>query len=730
MKRFLVFFLFILIGAAAFGQKFGSVTKDSYKIYDPTNGTLHTMDSGWWEKVPVMPGITGYIVYGTGKVPISDTLGNSALKWLDPINDNAMRVLTNQSVGGIATDAAWTLASGLGFLSAVPDPIVPGDGTQNITGSLTASGELAGSNLSGTNTGDQTRISGSAGSATQIYSSDDIITAGPVFPVWTDQASSTRTLKTSATKYYYDPVNGNLNSTIFTGTLSGTAAAVTGFSPTSGKILTIQKTITLTSPDDTSVSTLPAGTKTLLATDGSAASLTSFPTLNQDTTGTAGGLKSVATTGKITITGPAAASTRAKTVRDADDTLLELGGSYTPNGTWNWATAPATWPPNINSLNSLSYTTTSYVTMTGANTFGLAPGSSSSVVPANPTATVDGTVKNGSSANFMRSDAAPALADPITPADGTQNITGALVASGAISGSNLSASGGANPTATLTEAIQNGSATTFMRSDGAPALPQALASTSSPTFTKVTTGLNATTNGNFEVKSTTSGSYANFYMSGANAYLAAAVGGMYIQVPASQWFTFIGPGGFEMRSGGIFYWEDSDASNATRATLNTATGALDIGKIASAGGGLSVNGTERISYAGVITGTTVNGTTGINTGATAGTNRIDVDGNLVNIGKMNTTIGQTTTNGSLSGSVIWSQPFQGSSYKKAVFYLNGYADNSGGLVLTFPTAFTRTPFTYGDATAITWCTAVTTTLTINQPAPNTPISCFVFVEGY
>lgn len=56
---------------------------------------------------------------------------------------------------------------------------------------------------------------------------------------------------------------------------------------TAAKKLTVLKTISLTSPDDTSVITLPAGVKTLLSTDGSAASLTGFPTLNQNTTGSA-----------------------------------------------------------------------------------------------------------------------------------------------------------------------------------------------------------------------------------------------------------------------------------------------------------------------------------------------------------------------------------------------------------------------------------------------------------
>lgn len=53
-------------------------------------------------------------------------------------------------------------------------------------------------------------------------------------------------------------------------------------------------------------------------------------------------------------------------------------------------------------------------------------------VGANPSATVNGTVTNGSASTFLRSDGAPALADPFTPADGTQNITGALTTSGAV----------------------------------------------------------------------------------------------------------------------------------------------------------------------------------------------------------------------------------------------------------------------------------------------------------
>lgn len=59
-----------------------------------------------------------------------------------------------------------------------------------------------------------------------------------------------------------------------------------------------------------------------------------FPTLNQNTTGSANSLKSPSTTGLAQFTGMGAATTRVKTVRDANDTILELGGSYTPTGTW------------------------------------------------------------------------------------------------------------------------------------------------------------------------------------------------------------------------------------------------------------------------------------------------------------------------------------------------------------------------------------------------------------
>ena len=67
------------------------------------------------------------------------------------------------------------------------------------------------------------------------------------------------------------------------------------------------------------------------------------PTLNQSTTGSAASVSVTGQTGLLTFLG-LTSTNRAKTVRDAADTILELGGSYTPSGTWNWTTATATWP--------------------------------------------------------------------------------------------------------------------------------------------------------------------------------------------------------------------------------------------------------------------------------------------------------------------------------------------------------------------------------------------------
>jgi len=79
------------------------------------------------------------------------------------------------------------------------------------------------------------------------------------------------------------------------------------------------------------------------------------------------------------------------------------------------------------------------------------------------------------------------------------------------------------------------------------------------------------------------------------------------------------------------------ASNVVTSSLTT-VGALASGSIASGFGTITTGNT--------ITGTTLNATTGINTGAGAGTNRIDASGNLSNIGTISS--GAITSSGALA----------------------------------------------------------------------------------
>lgn len=89
-------------------------------------------------------------------------------------------------------------------------------------------------------------------------------------------------------------------------------------------------------------------------------------------------------------------------------------------------------------------------------------------VAANPSAKVGTTTVNGAASTFMRSDAAPAL--DLTTA---YNFTGGLQSGGV----NVSTATGANPSASVGLSTINGSAATWMRSDAAPPLDQSIVPT-------------------------------------------------------------------------------------------------------------------------------------------------------------------------------------------------------------------------------------------------------------
>lgn len=121
--------------------------------------------------------------------------------------------------------------------------------------------------------------------------------------------------------------DGGTGASTLTGLLQGNGtSAITGItnSSTAGQILRV-----------TGVSTYAWGALDLADTDAVTGTLPAgnVATLNQNTTGSAASLSISGQTGLLTFTGPASTN-RAKTVRDAADTILELGGSYAPTGIW------------------------------------------------------------------------------------------------------------------------------------------------------------------------------------------------------------------------------------------------------------------------------------------------------------------------------------------------------------------------------------------------------------
>jgi len=91
--------------------------------------------------------------------------------------------------------------------------------------------------------------------------------------------------------------------------------------------------------------------------------------------------------------------------------------------------------------------------------------------------------------------------------------------------------------------------------------------------------------------------------------------------------------------------------------------------------------------------------------------------------------GQTTLTGTTAGSIVYSMPFQGTTYKKVLVYLNGYEnDTTTAQTITFPTAFTYAPNIYNPA-AVPGVTASTTALSID-PDTTTVYTAWIFVEGF
>ena len=155
--------------------------------------------------------------------------------------------------------------------------------------------------VSGTNTGDQTGgtpsltlgTTNTAGSSTNFIRRDDTILAFDVTVPSTQAFGDSAAAGSASVAARRDHKHAMMAAPT---SVSGNAGTVTGLSVTSGKTLTVQKTITLTSADDTSIITLPTGTKTLVATDGNISGSSGSCTGNAATSSSCSGNAATATT--------------------------------------------------------------------------------------------------------------------------------------------------------------------------------------------------------------------------------------------------------------------------------------------------------------------------------------------------------------------------------------------------------------------------------------------------
>jgi hypothetical protein len=92
---------------------------------------------------------------------------------------------------------------------------------------------------------------------------------------------------------------------------------------------------------------------------------------------------------------------------------------------------------------------------------------------------------------------------------------------------------------------------------------------------------------------------------------------------------------------------------------------------------------------------------------------------------LNATITKTTINGS-SGTYVWSQPFNGSSYKKVVIELNAYT-NASTSAITYTGSFHQAPAIVCNTTGLSISTISNTSITIPTA---TAVNGWIILEGY
>ena len=213
----------------------------------------------------------------------------------------------------------------------------------------------------------------------------------------------------------------------------------------------------------------------------------------------------------------------------------------------------------------------------------------------------------------------------------------------------------------------------------------------------------------------------NGYLVAASSYLTTVnvtgtinlSDGQYVG-PSANYCIYPSISGIEQRfvSNGGWRWLGPGSSGSTLGWMDTSgnwylLGALVDDSSYVGSGKTSLNFNTRLAYAANGTTVEIDYTGSQNTSASLS---FDASQNCWHKAAINSIIAQTTYNGSVGGSATWTMVFQGSGFK--IFRINYQALHDAGGTIAFPTAFTNTPYIFGDSAATAITTASTTTLTI------------------
>ena len=146
--------------------------------------------------------------------------------------------------------------------------------------------------------------------------------------------------------------------------------------------------------------------------------------------------------------------------------------------------------------------------------------------------------------------------------------------------------------------------------------------------------------------------------------------------------------------------------------------------------GVSPDAIGKISVDGVTLTTNSEGAIEINLGNANTWTALQTFSSGVSASLVENTATQTTITGTTAGSAIASMPEQGSSYKKAIVWLDAYEnDSTTAQTYTFPVAFTNTPAITTNSASVPGVTVSTTALSL-APDTTTAYTGWIIIEGY